>query len=286
MNENDSILIAGGTGLIGRELTKQLRKKGMRVRILTRGESQPEKGLFHWDPAGGKLDPAALDGVTVIVNLSGAGIGDKRWTKKRKKELFDSRVGATECLWQHAAGLPSLRHFLTASGAVCYGFENDEKVYKETDPFGTDLLSRITEEWEAAADLFSQKCLVTKVRTAVVLDSKEGPLPKMAAPIRWGFGSVLGSGKQPMPWVHLHDMARAYVFLIEQQLEGAYHVNAGNTDNATLTRYLAKALKRPLWMPRVPAFVLKLMLGELSELVLKGCKVDNSLLVSKGFTYK
>ncbi len=287
MKENDTILIAGGTGLIGRELTTLLRKKGARVRILTRGESKPEKGIFHWNPLACEVDPKALEDVTVIVNLSGAAIGDKRWTKKRKKELFDSRVGTTECLWKQAADLPSLRHFLTASGAVCYGFENDDKIYKETDPFGTDLLSQITEKWEAAADLFESKCTVTKVRTAVVLDRNEGPLPKMAAPIRWGVGSSLGSGKQAMPWIHLRDMARAYVFFIEEQLGGVYNVNAGNTDNATLTRVLAKVLKRPLWLPKVPAFVLKLLLGQMAdELVLKGLKADNALLLSKGFVFQ
>jgi len=286
MDTREIILIAGGTGLIGRTLVKLWRKKGYSVRILTRGKSDHEKGIFNWDPAKGELDEKALDGVTVIVNLSGAGIGDKRWTKKRRKELFSSRIESTECLWKHARSSETLEHYISASGVVCYGFEDPGRLHPESDPFGNDLLSEITEKWEAAADLFSEKCPVAKIRTGVVLAANGGALKTIAAPVRFGFGTVLGSGKQPVPWIHIYDMAHLYDFVREHRLAGAYNALAGNTDNRTLTKTVARVLKRPLWLPRAPAFILKLALGQMASLVTQGLKADNSLILSKGFEFR
>src|SRR3989338_1909133 len=132
-------LIGGGTGLIGQELTAYWQQQGHTVRLLTRQASNPKTGSYHWNPQTSEMDIAALEGVTVLVNLCGAGITDKRWTKSRIRELFDSRVGTTACLWQHAQSSPTLKRYLSASGAICYGFEDDTKTYTETDPFGTDL---------------------------------------------------------------------------------------------------------------------------------------------------
>jgi uncharacterized protein len=280
------ILIAGGTGLIGKRLRAFWKKAGHEVRLLTRGASEPENGIFHWDPTKGKLDEQAMNGVTVIVNLSGAGIGDKRWTAKRKKELFDSRVQSTRCLWRYADKLPGLKQYISASGAVCYGFADNEKIYVETDPFGDDLLSRLTGEWEAAADTFRHKCRVATLRTGIVLAREGGALPVIAQPIRKGFGAILGSGKQAIPWIHIEDIVRAYDWAMTRELDGAYHATAGNTDNATLTRMLARIFRKRLWLPKAPAWVLRLVLGELSEIVLKGNKTDNAKLLATGFELK
>lgn len=282
----ETILIAGGTGLIGKQLSSFWREHGHEVRLLTRKSSQPEKGLFHWDPLQNTIDPEALGNVTVLVNLSGAGVGDKRWTKRRKQELFDSRIGSTQCLRKHAGAMPQLKHYISASGAVCYGYEQDEKTYVESDPHGTDLLSVLTAEWEAAADTFGNVCPVTKVRISFVLAAEGGALPVVAKPIRMGFGAILGSGKQGIPWIHLHDLVRIFNWTMTERLSGPYHANAGNTDNATLTRTIARVLKKPLWLPKAPAFVLRLVLGELSDLVLKGVKTDNSRIRSSGFVFE
>jgi len=286
MGELETILIAGGTGLIGKDLVKLWRKNGHSVRILSRGEANYEKGIYSWNPDKGELDEKALDGVTVIVNLAGAGIGDKRWTNKRINELYTSRIGTTECLWKHARDSDTLKHYISASGVVCYGFEDDERLHPETDPFGQDLLSDITEKWEAAAGLFSSKCPVAKIRTGVVLSSKGGALKTIAAPIRLGAGTVLGSGKQAMPWIHLYDMVQLYDFVMEHELSGPYNALAENTDNRTLTKTIAKVVKRPLWLPRVPGFVLKAALGKMASVVLDGLKADNSLIRSKGFEFR
>ncbi|MDH4471517.1 MAG: TIGR01777 family oxidoreductase [Fluviicola sp.] len=282
----ETILIAGGTGLIGKQLSAYWQQHGHTVRLLTRQASNPETGRYHWNPQTSEMDATALEGVTVLVNLCGAGIADKRWTKTRIKELFDSRVETTACLWQHAQASPTLKHYISASGAVCYGFEDDTKTYVETDPFGSDLLSEITREWEAAADRFSEKCPVTKIRISVVIAGEGGAIPTIAKPIRMGFGAILGSGTQAVPWIHIHDLVRVFDWTLINNLSGVYHANAGNTDNATLTRAIATALGKKIWLPKAPSFVMKLVLGSLSVMVLKGVKVSNGKLVSSGFLFE
>ncbi|MES2556900.1 MAG: TIGR01777 family oxidoreductase [Bacteroidota bacterium] len=282
----ETILIAGGTGLIGQQLTAYWQQQGHTVRLLTRQASNPETGRYHWNPQTSAMDAAALEGVTVLVNVCGAGIADKRWTKSRITELFDSRVGTTACLWQHAQSSPTLKRYLTASGAICYGFEDDTKTYTETDPFGSDLLSVITRDWEAAADLFAEKCPVTKIRISAVISGKGGAVPTIAKPIRWGFGTILGSGTQAMPWIHIHDLVRVFDWTLTHNLSGAYHASAGNTDNATLTRAIAKALGKKIWLPKAPGFALKMALGKMSVMVLKGLKVSNEKLISTGFKFE
>lgn len=282
----ETILIAGGSGLIGKDLSGLWKKAGHEVRTLTRGNADPRNGIFHWDPETGKTDPAAFGGVTVLVNLCGAGIGDKRWTKRRRDELFDSRVGTTRCLWHFAQSSGTLQHYISASGAVCYGFGNDEKTYTEADAFGKDLLSVLTKEWEQAADVFARKCTVTRIRTGVVLSGKGGALPVIARPIRLGFGAILGSGKQAVPWVHIHDLARLYDHAMRNRLNGAYHAVAANSDNAALTRGIARTLNKTLWLPKAPAWVLRLFLGERSEIVLKGLKADNAKIRTSGFAFE
>jgi len=279
----ETILIAGGTGLVGKQLAQFWKAAGHEVRLLSRGTSDPLVGKYQWNPLEQTLDEQSLEGVTVLVNLTGAGIGDKRWSKKRKQELYDSRVGTTRCLWKFAQSCDTLKHYISASGAVCYGFEDDQKTYKETDPFGSDLLSDLTKEWEAAADLFATKCLVTKVRISIVLSADGGALPTIAKPIRMGFGSFLGSGKQAMPWIHISDLVSIFDWVLTQKLEGVYHANAGNTDNASLTRAIAKTLHKSLWMPNAPSWVIRLLFGEMAVMVLKGLKTDNKKLLATGF---
>lgn len=282
----ETILIAGGTGLIGKQLSAYWQQQGHTVRLLTRQASNPEKDRYHWNPQTSEMDSAALEGVTVLVNLCGAGIADKRWTKARIRELFDSRVGTTACLWQHAQSSTTLKRYISASGAVCYGFEDDTKTYVETDAFGTDLLSEITREWEVAADRFSEKCPVTKIRISVVIAGEGGAIPTIAKPIRMGFGTILGSGTQAVPWIHIHDLIRVFDWTLINNLSGVYHANAGNTDNATLTRAIAKTLGKKIWLPKAPAFALKLALGAMSVMVLKGVKVSNAKLVKTGFEFE
>lgn len=279
------ILIAGGSGLVGKALQIELEKSGHTVRILTR-QKDAKPPYYHWNIETKEIDEAALKGVEVFINLSGAGIADKRWTEKRKQEIIDSRVSTTRFLFELSQKTPKLKHFISASGITCYGFEDAEKFYSEKDRFGDDYISFVVKAWEYEADAFSPHQKVAKVRTGIVLTQKGGALPKIYTTIKNYIGAPLGRGGQIMPWITLKDIARVYVHIVNNELEGAYNANSSNISNAQLTNAIAKKIKRPLWLPKVPKTVLKLMLGEMAEVVLNGVHADNTKLIKTNFEFK
>jgi uncharacterized protein len=282
----ETILIAGGTGLIGKKLTANWKSAGHDVRILSRGKTDLEKNIFHYSIEKKEIDPLALENVSVIVNLAGAGIADKRWTKSRIDELYSSRIESTEFLFEKAKNLSSLKQYISASGIICYGFDQPEKLFVESDPIGKDILSDITLKWEQAADLFSSVCPVAKIRISVVLSNEGGALLPISKPIKMGFGAILGNGKQGVPWIHLSDLVALFDVAMQQKWNGAYNANTGNTTNEELTRTIAKVLGKRIWLPKVPAFALKLVLGRMSTVVLDGLKADNSKIKAAGMKFK
>lgn len=282
----ETIIIAGGTGLIGKQLMKALQTKGHEVRCLTRNQTVTEKGLYHWDPYYFICDERVFDNATVIINLSGAGIADKRWTDSRLEEIISSRVETTKALLHFTKDCTTLKHYISASGIICYGFENEHAVYKETAPFGTDTLSHITELWEAAADTFETLCTVTKLRISVVLTREGGALKPIALPVKYGFGTILGTGNQSIPWISIGDLVRLFVFVTENKLGGTYNANAGNTTNAELTKTIAQVFGKRIWLPKLPGFFLKIALGKMSTVILNGLQADNQLIQSKGFAFE
>lgn len=285
MKSNHTILLAGGTGLIGQNLVELLKSEGHEVNILTRSDYNKENH-FHWSPSSQEIDDNSLENVDIIINLAGAGIADKRWTEKRKKILIDSRVDTTRFLYKVSEKIPNLKQYISASGINCYGYDNYNKKYKESDPFGNDFLSEVVEQWENAADEFKGKCKVAKVRTSVVLTKEGGALPKIANTVKNYIGAPVGSGKQWMPWISMDDINRVYAHIIKNQLEGSYNALADSVTNKEFTQKLAQALNKPLWLPKVPSFVLKLALGEMSSVVLDGLQADNSKLIESGFQFK
>ncbi len=277
-----TILIAGGTGFVGKSLKSSLIKKGFQVKILTRKPSESDE--YFWDPYQNKIDKEALTNVDTLINLCGAGIADERWTEKRKQELYDSRILTTKFLASLLDDLPNLNCYVTASGITCYGFEDRDKPYQETDLYGKDYISQLVKNWEEASALFSVKCRVVQMRISVVLDKEGGALEKMSQSVRMGFGSALGSGKQIVPWIHRSDLVNAFLnAILNDSITGPYNLVAGNDTNQYFMKSLASALKKPFWMPNVPAFVLKIILGEMSIIVLKGVKVSNQKLLDTGF---
>ena len=283
--QSKTILIAGGTGLIGNKLVSFLRNKGHEVRILTRKKTQITKGLYHWSPNKKEIDLSVLNNVSVIINLVGTGIADKRWTKKRKQEIIDSRVIPARFLAAVFQKSKTLEQYITASGINCYDLSQKEKTHVEADAYGNDFVSEVVKSWEESAAVFNERVKVTMVRTAVVLTSEGGALPKIAKPIKYGVGAPLGSGKQWIPWITRTDLIRVFEYLLDNSIAGTFNTLAENTTNKDFTRALANNLKKPLWLPHVPAFVLKIMLGEMSQLVLEGVKADNSALKKTGFEF-
>jgi len=279
-----TILLAGGTGFIGRKLEITLVNQGYSVVILSRNPKRINE--FFWNPSKKEIDFKALENVTAIINLCGANIGERRWSEKRKAELLNSRIEPTQFLASLIPQLPILESYISASGISCYGFDSLTKIYTETDPFGQDYLSQLVKQWENASDLFNDKCRVVKMRTAVVLDLNEGALQKIIAPIKWGIGSPLGDGNQIMPWVYIDDLTNSFLFAVQNPIEGAFNCVGGNDSNKNFTRKIARCLKKSFWFPNVPSFLLKLIFGEMSDLVLKGVHVSNHKFSATGFKFQ
>lgn len=281
-----TILIAGGTGLVGKPLVAHLQSQGNEVRVLSRQATDISRGIYHWNPSKDEVDEKAFENVEVIINLAGAGIADKRWSEKRKAEIVSSRTQPAQFLRKHADKMPLLKQYISASGISCYDYSQRDKVYIEEEAFGNDFLSQVVKEWEGAADLFQDVCTVSKVRISVVLTKKGGALPKLAKPIKMYFGSAIGSGKQWMPWIHMHDLCRLFAHLVRVKHSETYNALAEAQSNKDFTKAVAKELKKPLWMPRVPAFMIKLLFGEMSVVVLEGVNASNEKLKATGFEFQ
>lgn len=279
-----TITIAGGTGLIGRALEELFSREGFKVLILTRNVRKDNH--VYWDPSKKEIDSEKIKQTDVLINLSGEGIADKPWSSKRKNELLVSRKGTNEFLFERSGELVDLKMFISASGVNCYGYGWDSKEHVEEDPYGDDFLSVLVKKWEESADLFSSKCKVAKIRTSVVLDRNGGALDKLVKPIKWGLGAPLGTGKQAMPWIHIEDLAGIYLHVIRHELSGTFNAVTGNESNRTMTREIAAVLQKILFLPPVPAFMLKMYFGEMAEILLENVVVSNEKIRSKGYIFK
>ncbi|MGB6036165.1 MAG: TIGR01777 family oxidoreductase [Cryomorphaceae bacterium] len=284
------ILISGGSGLIGSALTKLLLANGHRVNHLSRSKSsESDVPTFVWDLANGEIEDAAFEGVEAIIHLAGAGIADSRWTEERKKIIIDSRVDSANLLYRKAKERKTpLKVFVSASGISYYGMDTTEKIYSETDPPSDDFIGTCCVLWEEAADQFSDLARVVKLRTGIVLSANGGALEKIAQPVKFGFGAPLGSGDQWVPYIHIDDLCEMYLAAIEKEnYHGVYNaVNGDHVTNEDLTKETAKALKKPLWLPNVPSFVLKAAFGEMGRLILEGSRASAERIKSHGFKFK
>lgn len=283
------ILITGASGLIGSQLTKLLTGRGHHVTHL--GRSRKDQGIpsFVWDVAGQKIDAACLNGIDTIIHLAGANVAERRWTARRKKEILESRTRSTQLL---AEALANNRHtvtaFVSASAIGYYGFDNPEKIFVETDLPGSDFLAQVTRQWEDAVDKIGAPGIrTTKVRIGVVLSQGGGALTAMTLPIRAGIGSRLGSGQQYVSWIHADDLCDIFVKAVEDdRWSGVYNAAAGWCTNRELTEAIARTMRKPLWVPAVPPFALRLVLGEMANIVLNGSKVSSERIQAAGFIFR
>lgn len=286
------ILITGATGLVGKELVKFLLAKNHTIHYLTTSVSKIESKTnyqgFYWNPELGKIDDNCLYEVDVIVHLAGANIAN-RWTNAYKQEIIESRILSSELLYNLVRKTPNqVKQFVSASGTASYP-ESFTKVYDETTIEAEDsFLSNVVKKWEESADRFQVLNLkVCKVRTGLVLSDKGGALPEMVKPIKMGFGAVMGNGKQMQSWIHIDDLVSLYSFVIEKQLEGVYNAVSPNpVSNNELTKAIAKVLKKPLWLPNIPEFVMKLILGEMSYLLFSSKNLSSEKIQSLGFKFE
>lgn len=252
------------------------------MRVLSRSVG---KNRIYWNPDTQEVDRESLKDAEVVINLCGAGIADKSWTSKRKKELLDSRVDPINFLFSLREHMPNLKQFISASGITCYGYDPNGEPYNEHAPYGSDYLSQLVEQWEQATEQFESYVPTLKMRISVVISQQGGAVEKMAKPMRYGFGAAVGTGKQIVPWIHIDDLCRFVLHGMSKQLSGTFNCNAGNATNKELTLAIAEALHKKVWMPNVPAFMMRLMFGEMASMLLKGVKVSNEALKSTGFEF-
>ena len=275
------IAITGASGLIGGALVGHLKSEGHTVqRLVRRAVVAPDE--IRWDPKTGFVDVEALRGVDAVIHLAGVGVGDKRWTKKYKAEILNSRLLGTTAI-AHAVADVKPQVFISASAIGWYG-ESGNRGVIESDKAGDDFLAAVCREWEAAADLAGDVRTV-KLRTGLVLDPTGGALGRMLPLFRFGLGGKLGSGKQWWSWITLHDVVRAINFALEHPISGPINLTAPNpVTNQDFTAALARALHRPALFP-VPAIALKVALGGFSMEVLGSKKVIPQALLDAGFTW-
>ncbi len=275
------IAITGSSGLIGTALVGHLKSEGHTVQRLVR-RTPVAADEVTWDPQTGYVDVKALEGVDGVIHLAGVPVADKRWTKKYKAEILNSRLLGTTTIAKAVAELkPDV--FISASAIGWYG-ESGSRPVVESDRVGDDFLAAVCREWEAAADLASNVRTV-KLRTGLVLDPTGGALGKMLPLFRLGFGGKLGTGKQWWSWITLHDVVRAIDFALVEKISGPVNLTSPNpVTNQEFTSALARALHRPAVFP-APAFALKIALGGFSSEVLGSKRAIPSVLLDAGFTF-
>ena len=281
------VLITGGTGLIGMHLTALLQKAGYSVFLLSRSGKKGKS--YTWDIKEGYIENGAIENLYAVVHLAGAGIADKRWTNARRRELLKSRTESSGLLIRALAKQehkPSV--FIGMSAIGYYGMDTGNMLIDETTPPGADFLAELVQTWEASYDPLDQLPIrKALIRTGIVLSRDGGALPRLAAPVKFGIGAALGNGQQWMSWIHIDDLCRIFLKILDDESwEGIYNGVAPNpVTNITLTHLAAKTLKRSVWLPPVPGFALKLALGDLAQIVLGGNKVSCQKLLDHGFRF-
>ena len=281
------IVVSGASGLIGTQLVAKLSSSGHEVVRLVR--RSPKSGEIQWNPKSGTLDAVALEGADAVIHLSGAGIGDKRWSDGYRKEILDSRTSTTALLAKTMASLsrkPSV--FLSGSAIGIYGARNDEQL-TEVSTHGTGFLAEVCEQWEAAAKPAVDAGIRTVyLRTGIVLSPKGGALKKLLPLFKLGVGGKFGNGKQWQSWISIDDEIGAIEHLLTANVSGAVNLTAPNpVTNAEFTKVLASVLKRPAIVP-VPTFAPKILLGgELADaLLFTGQRVIPAALNASGYMFK
>ena len=267
-----------------------MKERGYEIAVLTRSRKSGNGRAFYWDYEKGMLDEGALEFADAIIHLAGENISARRWKPEQKKRILDSRVKTTDLLVEKiktSEKKPEV--FISASAVGYYGSSLLNWSYHEENDPGEDFLADVTAQWELSSmpiEVMEIRRVV--LRTGVVLTVKGGAFPQMMAPVKWGLGAPLGSGKQMISWISLEDLVNLYVFALEHpEISGVYNAVAPNpVNNKTFMKTLAHHLHRPFFLPPVPGLVMKIMFGEMASILLKGQGVSADKIMAAGFLFQ
>lgn len=283
------VLVSGASGFIGKAICLELEKQNFEVYKLSR---KKREGYTYWNPDKKIIDISEkkLKNITHIINLAGEGIADKRWTKKRKQEIIYSRITPINFLFETFKKINSknLKCFISASAIGFYGAITSKKTFKENDKNHNDFLGKCCLKWENSSNKFSEICKkVVIFRLGVVFDKKTGALKKMTTPIKLGITSPLGKGTQFIPWIYISDLVSLFLFSIKNKnINGVYNAVSCSNTNIEITKHIAKEYNKNYILPNVPEFIIKLIFGKMSGILLKGSKVSNKKILDIGFSFK
>jgi len=283
----EKVLITGGSGLIGRRLSFLLKSRGYEVRILSRSNNPKNNyKTFVWNVSEQYINDSAFEGLTHIIHLAGAGIADKRWSEKRKKEIIASRVASTNLLYNTVKRLKTpLNSFISASATGYYGAITSETIFEEKDKPAKDFLGKVCSLWEDSIFQFNEiKIRTVALRTGIVLSKDGGALKKMKTPII----TSLGNGKQYMPWIHIDDLCELYIKAIEdEQFKGAFNaVSPEHISNLSFSKKISKIFNYPFLALGAPSLILQIVFGEMSTIILNGSRISANKIKQAGFKFK
>ncbi|GIQ58343.1 NAD-dependent epimerase [Flavobacterium collinsii] len=287
-----NVLLTGGTGFVGKQLTDLLIDSGFTVSILSRTARENTSLItyYKWNLKSDYINEEAILQADYIIHLAGEGIVEKRWTKRRKKVILESRVQPIDLIFSILKkNNKILDAFISASAVGIYGAVTSSTICTEDSPPANDFLGLTCVKWEQAVDKINALGIRTaKLRTGIVLGRNEGFLKKLGPNFKNGFGVVLGTGKQYLPWIHIEDLCQIYLkALTDENIKGPYNACiTDNTTNLSFSKSLANLYGYKIWLPKVPAFILKIILGEMSEAVLKGQRVSSEKIQKTGFEFQ
>jgi len=286
------ILITGATGMIGTELGALLLQNGHSIHYLSTSKkdlkNEPNYKGFHWNPQQGFIDENCMTGVDVIVHLAGASIS-KRWTQSYKQEIIESRIMSANLLYKLLKNHPhQVTQFVSASAIGIYPDSLTETYTEDHKSVDGSFLGHVVVKWEESVDKFKLLNMkVCKIRTGLVLSKNGGMLKELEKPIRLGIGSPFGNGLQWQSWIHADDLVHEYYYAISQGWQGVYNATAPNpVTNAAMTKAIAAKLNKPLFLPNIPKFLMKLVLGEMHILLFTSQKVSSQKAIDNGFEFR
>lgn len=288
------LLITGATGLIGKKITENLLETGFQIHYLTTGKSKTNilQGAtgFYWNPEQNQIDLKCFYGVDTIIHLAGSTVS-KRWTKSYKEKIYSSRINSSKLLLkgiEDLNGEHQIKHLVSASAIGVYPSDFNDYFDEEAEVSRTTFMERVVIDWEKETDSFSSEGIsIAKLRIGLVLSESGGVLGTLKLPTYFGLGAAFGSGKQGQSWIHMNDLVGIFLKAVEDQWEGVFNAVAPNpVTQSEFIASLSRALKRPYFLPPIPAFLIRIGAGEMSDLVLDSHWISSQKVIDKGYSFQ